>query len=233
MSDTSDPRHGTSRRSLLKLGATLGVTALLSRHGANAQALVARPDINSAAGARMVGLYAQAVRKMQDPAINIPPQPNSWTFQAHIHGVPEDPFHPVESGGLRNGTPAMSARVDLIYGNPAKGTPRAAWKAAALQCWGTCPHFSPWFVAWHRWYIFYLEKIVRQMSGAPDFALPYWNYASDEGPSLQLPAAFQDSNNPLYEDLRGLGFANGAGTGPQNVPMNTGGYLPFSQTDRL
>jgi tyrosinase len=86
-------------------------------------------------------------------------------------------------------------------------------------------------IAWHRWYIFYFEQIIRSLSGAADFALPYWNYASDNGPSLQLPAQFQDPNNPLYEDLRGLGFYNPAGTGAQNLPMNEGGYLPFSATD--
>jgi tyrosinase len=229
--------RGTSRRSLLKLGAAAGATALLRARPAAAQALVTRPDINSAAGARMVGLYTTAVGKMQDPAINIPPQPQSWTFQAYTHGVPDDPFHPMEANPLFNGTPELAARIDLIYGNPAPGSPQAAWKAAALACWGTCPHGSPWFVAWHRWYVFYFEKIVRKASGAPDFALPYWNYASDQGPSLQLPAAFQQPTDqqgniiPIYEDLRGLGFANPAGSGMQNVPMNQGGYMPFSQTD--
>ncbi|HYS48371.1 MAG TPA: tyrosinase family protein [Xanthobacteraceae bacterium] len=230
MTDASN-RHGTSRRSLLKLGAALGATALVPARSASAQTPSVRPDIASPAGTRMAGLYAQAVQKMQDPAINIPPQPHSWTFQSYIHGVPKDPFHPVESDGLRHGTAGLSARVDLIYSNPAQGTPQAAWKKAALECWGTCPHGSPWFVAWHRWYVFYFEKIVRLMSGANDFVLPYWNYASDQGPSLQLPAAFQDSNSALYEDLRGLGFANPAGTGNQNVPMNMGGYMPYSQTD--
>jgi tyrosinase len=51
------------------------------------------------------------------------------------------------------------------------------------------------------------------------------------GPSLQLPVQFQDPTNPLYEDLRGLGFYNPAGAGAQNLPMNDGGYLPFPATD--
>ncbi|MBV8901074.1 MAG: tyrosinase family protein [Verrucomicrobia bacterium] len=230
-----------SRRSLLKLGSALGVTSLLPSRQARAQNLLVRSDVNSTAGQRMVGLYAQAVQKMQDPAINFPPQPQSWTFQAYIHNLPVDPFHPVESGGFRPGSPALSTRVDQIYGQPAEGTPQAAWKKAALKCWATCPHSSPWFVAWHRWYLFYFEQIVRSLSGAADFALPYWNYASDMGPSLQLPAQFQNPvldptnpqspPNPLYEDLRGLGFYNPLGTGAQNLPMNDGGYLPFPATD--
>jgi tyrosinase len=230
--------HATSRRSLLKVGAALGATALLPRRSARAQTSFVRPDINSTAGQRMLGFYAQGVGKMKDPSVNIPPQPQSWTFQAYMHGVPADPFQPVESPGLRHGSPGLSARIDLIYGHPAQGTPQADWKAAALKCWATCPHSSPLFVAWHRWYLFYFEKIVRSLSGAPDFALPYWNYASDTAASLQLPAAFQNPatsptipTNPLYEDLRGLGFYNPAGTGAQNLPMNEGGYLPYAATD--
>jgi len=227
----SDGQLVASRRSVLKAGMAFGAAALLSPAAARAQNLLVRPDISSPAGQQMVAFYAQGVQQMQDPAINIPPQPLSWTFQAYTHGVPADPFHPVESGGLRHGTPELAARIDLIYGQPAPGTPQADWKAAALKCWGTCPHGSPWFVAWHRWYIFYFEKIIRSLTGVGDFVLPYWNYASDQGPSLQLPAALQDSSSALYEDTRGLGFANGAGTGDQNVPMNNNGYMPYSQTD--
>lgn len=226
---------GASRRSVLTAAAACSASALLPKWDAKAAGgLFMRPDINSAAGQRMLGLYGQAVGKMKDPNVNIPPQPHSWTFQAYIHGAPADPFQPVESPGLRHGSAQLKARIDLIYGTPAPGSPQADWKAAALACWGTCPHGSPLFVAWHRWYLFYLEKIVRSLSGAPDFALPYWNYASNAGPSLQLPAAFQDPGsptNPLYEDLRGLGFYNPAGTGAQNLPVNDGGYLPYSQID--
>src|SRR5690348_1560026 len=221
----------TTRRSVLKAGMALGATAALAVPGARAQSLFVRPDINSPAGQEMLALYAQAVQQMQDPAVNYPPQPHSWTFQAYIHGVPVDPFHPVESGGLRTGTPQLAARIDLIYGQPAKGTAQADWKAAALKCWGTCPHGSPWFVAWHRWYIFYFEKIIRSITGVGDFSLPYWNYASDQEASLQLPSLFQDPSSALYEDTRGLGFANGAGTGDQNVPMNMNGYMPYPQID--
>jgi tyrosinase len=221
----------TTRRSLLQLGSALGAMALLPRREARAQTVFVRPDINSQAGQRMLGSYSQAVQKMQDPAINYPPQPQSWTFQAYMHNLPVDPFHPVESGGFAPGSAPLNARIDLIYGQPAAGSPQAAWKAAAQKCWATCPHGSPWFVAWHRWYIFYFEQIVRSLSGAADFALPYWNYASDMGPSLQLPVQFQDPTNPLYEDLRGLGFYNPAGAGAQNLPMNDGGYLPFPATD--
>jgi tyrosinase len=167
----------------------------------------------------MLGIYALAVKAMQEPAINYPPQPQSWTFQAYMHAVPLNPFDPAVSGGLWG--PALKQRIDDIYGNPADGTPQAAWKRAALSCWATCEHASPYFTTWHRWYLYYFERICRKLSGHQEFTLPYWNYASDNGPSLQLPEVFQQVSsdptdpNPLYFDDRGLGFANGQATGPQ------------------
>jgi tyrosinase len=193
-----------------------------------------RSDCASPTGRKMVDLYAAAVKAMQDPAINYPPQPHSWTFQAYMHAVPLNPFDPANSGGIR-GT-ALKTRVDEIYGNPANGTPQAAWKQAALQCWATCQHGSPYFTTWHRWYLYYFERICRKMSNHPEFVLPYWNYASDTGASLQLPVQFRQlppdpgKQNVLFFDDRGLGFADGHATGSQNVAMNDGGHLPFSLT---
>ena len=198
------------------------------------QGLLVRPDIAFASGQTMVSLYSTAVKAMQDPAINYPPQPQSWTFQAYIHAVPLNPFDPAVSGGAKGAV--LKKRIDDIYGNPTPGTPQAAWKEAASACWATCEHGSPYFTTWHRWYLYYFERICRKMSNHPEFTLPYWNYASDNGPSLQLPAQFQQVSpdpknpNPLYFDDRGLGFADATATGPQNVSMNDGGYLPYALT---
>jgi tyrosinase len=179
----------STRRDVL-LGSAAATTLLFTPvMKAWSQGSTVRPDIASSGGQMMAGLYAAAVKAMQDPAINYPPQPQSWTFQAYIHAVPLNPFDPAVSGGLRGA--AVKQRIDDIYGQPANGTPQAAWKQAALACWATCEHASPYFTTWHRWYLYYFERICRKMSNHPEFVLPYWNYASDNGPSLQLPPQFQ------------------------------------------
>jgi tyrosinase len=229
------PAITLNRRDVL-LGSAATALLLAQSGKAWSAAAVVRPDIATSAGRTMVGLYALAVKAMQDPAINYPPQPQSWTFQAYMHAVPLNPFDPANSAGLPNGTPAFKDRVDIIYGNPAAGTPQAAWKEAALACWATCKHSSPYFTTWHRWYLHYFEAICRKACGNPDFALPYWNYASNNGSSLQLPDQFtrvspdRTKPNVLFFDDRGLGFADGQADGPQNVAMNAGGFMPFSQT---
>jgi hypothetical protein len=54
--------------------------------------------------------------------------------------------------------------------------------------WDQCQHASFFFLAWHRMYLYYFEKILRGSSGDPNLAIPYWNY---ELPSEQaLPSPF-------------------------------------------
>ena len=184
----------------------------------------------------MADLYALAVEAMQDPAINYPPQPQSWTFQSYIHDVPSNPFDPANSGSITT-QKDFEARVNQIYGNPAAGTPQANWKQAALACWATCEHSSAYFTVWHRWYLYLFERICRRMCNDGSFMLPYWNYAFDNGPSLQLPAKFrnpaaspsgqrQQPSRLVFHD-RGLGYDNPGGRGARNTAMNDGGYMPY------
>src|SRR3954471_16705719 len=90
-----------TRRELIPGGVAAGLIGVA--RATSAQAGRVRPDLASAAGTKMLGLYPSAGKAMQDPAINSPPQPQSWIFQAYIHGVPANPFDPANSGGFYNG----------------------------------------------------------------------------------------------------------------------------------
>jgi len=98
--------------------------------------------------------------------------PTSWIYQANIHGVP-------------------------VAGDncPASTDP-------PQPAWSTCQHGSFLFLAWHRMYLYYFERILRaaiqQATGDPNyqFALPYWDYSTHQLPdSFRTPAA---PSNPLY-----------------------------------
>lgn len=39
-----------------------------------------------------------------------------------------------------------------------------------------CPHGNWWFYVWHRGYLGYFERTIRNLSGDPNFALPYWDW---------------------------------------------------------
>jgi tyrosinase len=51
-----------------------------------------------------------------------------------------------------------------------------------------CPHHNWWFLPWHRGYLLNFERICRELSGDPDFALPYWDWTA----TPQMPDAFFD-----------------------------------------
>ena len=39
-----------------------------------------------------------------------------------------------------------------------------------------CPHGNWWFYIWHRGYLGYFEQTIRNLSGDPTFAMPYWDW---------------------------------------------------------
>lgn len=59
-----------------------------------------------------------------------------------------------------------------------------------------CPHSIPYFLAWHRGYLYYFERRLRLISGDSQLVLPYWDYYLN----ATLPAEFTNPNgaNPLY-----------------------------------
>lgn len=41
-----------------------------------------------------------------------------------------------------------------------------------------CPHGNWWFPVWHRGYLGWFERTCRELSGDPDFALPFWDWTA-------------------------------------------------------
>lgn len=61
-------------------------------------------------------------------------------------------------------------------------------------------HNSWLFFPFHRWYLYFYERILGSLINDPTFALPFWNYDSPNG--MQLPSIYADSTSPLYDKLR-------------------------------
>jgi tyrosinase len=66
-----------------------------------------------------------------------------------------------------------------------------------------CPHNNWFFLPWHRAYLVAFERLCRQLSGNPNFALPYWDWTANP----QLPVTFATENfmgqpNPLFNSTR-------------------------------
>ena len=64
-----------------------------------------------------------------------------------------------------------------------------------------CPHGNWWFFVWHRGWLGWFEQTLRQFSGNPDFAIPYWDWT--ELPKIP-PGMFDgvlDPSNPPFDPV--------------------------------
>lgn len=105
----------------------------------------------------------------------------------------------------------------------------AAWTAPpAGATWNACQHQSWFFLPWHRMYLYFFERIVRQevlaAGGPADWALPYWNY-DRPFPGNTIPPAFRQPTlpdgtaNPLFIASPG-----------RNAALMAGGQVPAAAT---
>jgi hypothetical protein len=122
-----------------------------------------------------------------------PSDHRSWFFQAAIH-----------------------AYNDALYADALARDPDMS-KVNRARYWNKCTHFgqsSANFLIWHRAYLYYFERILRDAAGDPSLALPYWDYASPESrafPQIFAPKFLDADNtpNPLFHANRELAFVVG------------------------
>ena len=163
----------------LALGVAAGVCVSTS-----AIAQEVRYDARSAKGKAMLKIYAQGVAKMKaTPASD----PDSWTFQWYTHAIRNDK--------------TKAGELMAIFG--AGASPN---KMLAQSMWDTCqPHMPPNveddFLPWHRMYVYYFEKIIRDVTGEKTFTLPYWNYSVAGPEHGVIPPEFTKKNDPLFKSL--------------------------------
>ncbi|KAL2486462.1 polyphenol oxidase I [Abeliophyllum distichum] len=62
-------------------------------------------------------------------------------------------------------------------------------------------HNSWLFFPWHRWYLYFFEKICQNLIDDDTFTLPFWNWDAPEG--MQIPSIYNsDLTSPLYDCFR-------------------------------
>ena len=102
-----------------------------------------------------------------------------------------------------------------------------------------CPHGNWWFYVWHRGYLGFVERTIRDLSGDKTFALPYWDWTQ----SPQIPDAMFDGvlnptsgafekytgNLAVFSSFAKLPMADYWGTlsGAQKSQLAARGYKQF------
>ncbi|KAK8489026.1 hypothetical protein V6N13_130284 [Hibiscus sabdariffa] len=61
-------------------------------------------------------------------------------------------------------------------------------------------HNSWLFFPFHRYYLYFFEKILGKLIDDPTFAMPFWNWDAPAG--MQMPALYSNPNSPFYDNLR-------------------------------
>ncbi|KAH6829061.1 hypothetical protein C2S53_013209 [Perilla frutescens var. hirtella] len=61
-------------------------------------------------------------------------------------------------------------------------------------------HYSWLFFPFHRYYLYFFERILGKLIDDPTFAFPFWNWDSPAG--MQMPSIYTDPNSSLYDPLR-------------------------------
>jgi len=175
-----------SRRSFVGAVATIPFSVWFERYG-SAQTPKVRYNAYSAQGIAMLATYKTAVDKMmnQTPVGD----PLGWVFEWYTHAVKQPP--------------GKASEINTIYPNP------SPFKPMAQAVWSTCqPHFNPanqpWFLPWHRMYVYFFERIIRKVSGNANFTLPYWNYSAAGVTHGKIPPEFRVSGSPLFIQKRNV-----------------------------
>ena len=227
MDDSTNPTNsgGVSRRGFLAatavggvaLGAAIGFESRaqtdtggssLSSGGSNGDASSGRDGVRrnlyalmgNDAGRANIESYRRGVAAMKARSFS---DPTSWTFQAAIH-----------RRATRRVVPELPADIDAAI----DALPPDL--QAVLGAGNTCQHGNHFFPAWHRMYVYYLEKLVRAASGDANFMLPYWNY-SDSTAERIMPEPFRSpadrDTNALFEPLRSNSINSGGALASTSV----------------
>jgi len=143
-----------------------------------------------------------------------------------------------EIEALRVGVRVMQSRTassptSWIFQANIHGFPQGSGSNPA---WRSCQHGSFFFLAWHRMYLYFFERILRAASGSRNLTLPYWNYSKDTPTARALPLPFRPqtignppTSNPLYVAQRAPGINTGALLPPSAVQTGSAmGTLNFT-----
>nr|AJT58580.1 polyphenol oxidase [Lilium hybrid cultivar] len=86
------------------------------------------------------------------------------------------------------------ARIHCAYCN--NGHSQLGFPGLDLQI-----HYSWLFLPWHRFFLYFHERILGSLIGDPTFAIPFWNWDSPLG--MSLPHMYEaNSSSPLYSPNR-------------------------------
>lgn len=93
---------------------------------------------------------------------------------------------------LRYYQTAIAAMLALPASDPRN------WYRVAFTHFLDCPHGNWWLFPWHRGFTGWVEQIVRQFSGYPEFAFPYWDWTASPQVPPAMATGLLNPANPAF-----------------------------------
>jgi tyrosinase len=82
----------------------------------------------------------------------------------------------VMSAGGKKALESYRKAVEIMLRLPADDPHN--WFRNAFVHFMDCPHGNWWFYVWHRGFLGFFERVVRELSGDKEFAFPYWDWTT-------------------------------------------------------
>jgi hypothetical protein len=128
----------------------------------------------------------------------------SWQYWAAMHSY----YGPQsrQGGPIQQAINATPPQFRSFFNGLTDLTPPTKPAGLAATVWDACQHGTVQFFAWHRLFLYYFERVLREAAGDQTLRLPYWDYTNPQ--QVDFPTAFgtpNDSNgqpNPLFDARR-------------------------------
>jgi len=69
------------------------------------------------------------------------------------------------------------------------------WYRIAFTHFLDCPHGNWWILPWHRGFTGFVEQMVREVGGDPNFAFPYWDWTDEPAVPASMNGGALNPNN--------------------------------------
>ncbi|MCL7048929.1 hypothetical protein MKW94_006836 [Papaver nudicaule] len=181
---------------LIGLGSLYGATtAWLDAHCTAMASPIGPPDLSKCgashlpAGAVSTNCCPPPATKIIDFELPYSSTPLRIRRAAHLpklmRALPDDDPHSFK----------QQANVHCAYCNGAYDQVAAGFPKMDIYV-----HGSWLFLPFHRYYLYFHEKILGSLIGDPTFALPFWNWDAPAG--MELPSIFANQGSSLYDKFR-------------------------------
>ncbi|KAL7087388.1 hypothetical protein ACP275_13G065900 [Erythranthe tilingii] len=199
------------RNMLLGLGGLYGAANLIPTNPESATANpIEAPEFKACGAARDVQtgdlLDINCCPPTSDKIVDfkLPPPPAKLRVRPPAHKVSKEYLAKFEEAirrmkALDKSDPSdprgfmQQANIHCAYCNGAHD--QVGFKDLDLQV-----HNSWLFFPFHRWYLYFYERILGSLIDDPTFVLPFWNWDNPKG--MQMPKIFDSSGSPLYNANR-------------------------------